>query len=167
MLNNPINIQISASAVAWYGAIIATAGAFVSIYNAWRDRSKIKIKYNANNYIAGKVPAGYSLGKKYIIISVYNIGRRPIKMGNISLKLVDQNKFCLISDSLMNSYNQNRVLTEENPETMYLLGADGIDFCKVEYVLAYDGVGRKYKKYTHLFPTFWKIWFKLTHYGKK
>ncbi len=41
-------IEITASTVAWYAAIVATISAFFSGFNMWRDRPRIKISLKKN-----------------------------------------------------------------------------------------------------------------------
>ena len=44
-----LKIEITAITVAWYGAIVATASIFLSLYNVLRDRARIKIKFRRRN----------------------------------------------------------------------------------------------------------------------
>ena len=48
MIEKLINIEISATTVAWYGAIVATISVAVALFNYLRDRARIRINYRKN-----------------------------------------------------------------------------------------------------------------------
>ena len=85
-----------------------------------------------------------------------NKGRRPIKIDKAALKIVDRKGFWLLGDSFAN--HRIKVLTEENPRTEFLTDQSDIELSKIWYISIYDATGREYRKYLHLFPTFWRIW---------
>ena len=74
-------IEISASTVAWYAAIIATLSAVVSAYNIFRDRAKLKIAVKPNMKFYPDAPPYGS--KTYTIVTVTNTGRRPITVTHV------------------------------------------------------------------------------------
>lgn len=93
-----IHIEITANTVAWYGAIVATAGIIVSIWNSYKDRARIKVKissilipYSSSNY----VDKGFS-------VTISNFGIRPIIIDKFYLgftngkSLVFLKGFCFI-----------------------------------------------------------------------
>ena len=69
-----ITIQVSTDTVALYGAIIATIAAVVSIYNAWRDRSKVILEFGRNF----RRPDNWE--EPLFYISVVNRGRRAVRI---------------------------------------------------------------------------------------
>lgn len=66
-----MNITISGDAVAWYGAIVATASVFVGGYAVWRDRARLKVRASGNATITDR--AG-----KWLVLTVCNVGKRDI-----------------------------------------------------------------------------------------
>lgn len=152
-----ISIQISANSVAWYGAILATLGASVSLYNLWKDRGRIKITYQKNMQVRNAVPP-FTEGEVYFIVNVINKGRRPLVIGTVAMQYVTGENFIL--NDCINS-QVNRILTEENPHTMYTIDQNFIDFSKIYRIMVYDKLGREYVSYFSKVPTFVKIVFKV------
>jgi len=64
-----VTIEISASVVAWYGAIVATLAVIISGWIAWRDRARIVVTGSAGMKIHPGDP-----NKRYILITVANHG---------------------------------------------------------------------------------------------
>lgn len=151
-----ISIQISTNSVAWYGAILATIGASVSIYNAWKDRGQIKITHQKGMRVMNALPP-WSEDKDYFIVNITNTGRRPIAVGNVAVQYISGENF-ILADSIDNQ--STRILTEEKPHTMITTDQSLIDFSKIYCIMVYDKAGREYKKYFFIFPTFKRIVFK-------
>lgn len=162
MILPEISLQISANTVAWYGAIVATFGGLVSIYNVLRDRARIKIKYEPNMFIIGG-SSRYKDGVKYLSISVINKGRRPIRIEQVYLRDFDKDKEGLVL-TLPGSFYEERpkVITEESPTTTFITQQDKFNLEKIYCVVAIDGTGRSYKKYVNsfFFPTFRLFYYK-------
>jgi len=159
MLDQTLKVEISATAVAWYGAIVATISTLIALFNYLRDRPKIKIEYRKDIKIIGRQSL-YDPSKTYFNITVINKGRRPINITKIAIRVLDlpnKRKFYLLSDSFL--ITRNRILTEENPTTEFLVEQNLIDFDNAWYISVYDATGQEYRKYLHLFPTFWRIWY--------
>ena len=156
MTDQIFKIEISANAVAWYGAIVATISVAVALLNYLRDRSKIKIKYRKDMQVVGQ--GLYDTSKSYFNITVINRGRRSINIAKAAIRILGaEQKFDLLTDSFLES--RRRFLTEENPTTEFLIDQNLIEFDSAWYIAVYDAAGREYKKYLHLFPTFWRIWY--------
>jgi len=86
MLEHVIKFEITASAVAWYGAIVATFSLLFVGLNYLRDRAKIKVKINFG-YICTDA---YSNGAMKIIgIEVINKGRRSVTLHGAGFHLSD------------------------------------------------------------------------------
>lgn len=152
-----LSIEISANSVAWYGAIVATAGIFLSYFNYQRDRAKIKIKYEPDMYIIGGSSLNYPEGVKHISITVTNVGRRPVKIEKASLKLYGESKIYMLSDSF--SDRRPKVITEESPVTSFHVKQELINTKKVYCVMIADATGKVYKKYVKKFPTMKLIYY--------
>jgi hypothetical protein len=138
-----ISIQISASAVAWYAAIVATIGVIMTCYSAWRDRPRVVVTINPNMLVRNAPP--YDPNKTYIDITVRNRGRRPVQISTVSLKLYRTRGFVLVSDSIFQ--HVHRVLTEERPRTNFFIEQDLIDPKNIDYAIVYDETGKFYVKY--------------------
>lgn len=153
------SIQISANTVAWYGAIVATAGAGVSIYNAWKDSPRIKIKYEPNQYMIGN-PLIYPEDKMYLCINVINKGRRAIKIEQACVKQYGTNGYLVLPDSFRD--HRPQIIDEKVPRTTFATSQDQFQMDKIYCVIVTDGTGKKYTKYVKPFPTFRKWIFELT-----
>ncbi len=148
------SINITADAVAWYGAIVATISLVFSGITIWLDRSKIKISHSKS--WVPNVP-GYDPHELYFDIQVRNVGRRTVALGNVGIKLFDGSAL-LLADSF--NVRVNKILTEQNPRTNFLTKVKDIDFTKTHYITVFDEKGREYRKYFSHFPTFKKwIWY--------
>lgn len=152
-----VSIQISANSVAWYGAILATIGACISIYNVWKDRSHIKITYQKGMRIMNALPP-WSENKDYFMVHIANTGRRPVAIGNVGIQYISNESF-ILADSINNQ--SARILTEEKPNTTITVDQSLIDFSKIYCIMVYDKAGREYKKYFSKYPIFKKIDFEL------
>lgn len=141
-----ISLSISADTVAWYGAILATIGSVISLYNLLRDRAKIKLWYSFDNKIIGEF---YEKGKEYLRVDVTNLGRRPIKVTHVGGQIHGESKTMLFSDSFQKQ-NEDRILTEQNPSVTYITDQDEIDRKRLWYVFVIDARGREYRTYPTL-----------------
>ena len=156
-VNKEINI------LGLYGSIVATLSIFLSLYNLLRDRARISIKCQTDQYLLGD---GASVlynqkdpSQKYIIITVINKGRRPIKIEQAAFKIFRQKKWSILVDSF--SLHRPKVINEEMPQTTFIAEQQLIDFKNVIYIRVQDGAGRVYRKYIKKFPTIYIIvdWF--------
>lgn len=152
-----ITVQISADAVAWYGAVIATLAAAVSIYNAWRDRSKVILEFGKNF----RRPDEWD--EPLFYVSVVNRGRRPVRIDKAWVKVYGYGGAALLADSL--NTTQERTLDERNPKITFWTKESTMDVGSIYRIYASDETGKVYKKYTKTFPTFTKLWWVLL--GKK
>ena len=145
-----ITIQISADTVAWYGAIVATIAAAVSIYGAWQDRPRVVLGFGKNfrRVEAWDEPLFY--------VSVVNRGRRPIRIDKSWVKVYGYDGEALLADSL--STTQKRTLDERNPKITFWTRESTLDADNIYCIYASDETGGIYKKYTKTFPTFTKCW---------
>lgn len=148
-----IYLNIGASTVAWYAAIISTGAFFISIYNAWKNRPLIHIRYQKGWSVTAN-DGYYHPGTVYYGVDVMNRGHRTISIGNVGIKLLDGTAL-LLAESV--NGKRNGVLTEENPKVTYLTPQDELPFEKFYRIEVYDQAGRVYYKYFSLFPTFHKI----------
>ncbi len=152
-----ISLQISATSVAWYGAIVATISAIVGIINALRDRARVDISFQKGLMLVN-ARAPYTDDKTYFAVNITNKGRRPVAIGNVGVKYISGETF-ILAGSLDNQ--ETRVLTEEKPRTMILTAEETLDLTKLHTILVYDLSGREYIKHLYMFPGFRRLIFYL------
>jgi hypothetical protein len=93
----------------------------------------------------------YSKDKTYFNVTVINTGRRPIRITNAGLRLIGRKKkYALFSDSF--ATHRNKVITEEEPRTEFMMEQDDKLLNSAWYIVVYDGTGRKYRKYLKYIP---------------
>jgi len=155
--------KINTDVVAWYGAIVATSGLFLSGYNIFRDKAKVVVSYQKGMRFLNAL-SPYSENKDYFIITATNKGRRPVAIGNVAIKYFSGETF-ILADSVSNQ--NERVITEEKPETKVVTDQSEIYFSKLYYIQVFDRAGREYRKYLGRFPTFKKFWYLIKNYAKK
>ena len=159
-MSNDITVQITATHVAWYGAIVATLGMAIALVNSWRDRARIKIQYKRNAQIVG-LPQHYDPQKTYFNVTVINKGRRPVNITKAGFGVVGKEApIALLSDSF--SPLRNKVLTEENPTSEFFVEQDEDLLRHATYIFTVDGTGREYRRYLRLSPVLWRVWVTLT-----
>lgn len=111
------SITIDTGVVAWYGAIVATGGLFLSAFNFFRDRARIKLEYKFNGRLYDKNLKEYN-NLKYLIISVINKGRRPVLIEKVSLRILGRG-WSFLGGKLNNP--MPRSITEENPKATFFV----------------------------------------------
>ena len=83
MLDSIIKIEVSASAVAWYGAIVATASLLIILFGYLRDRAKIKVRLSQ-----GFLVYDNQLGDQdQVFIEAINVGRRTVTLNGAGFLL--------------------------------------------------------------------------------
>lgn len=146
-----INVNISASSVAWYAAAIATFSAVKVVYDVLSDRRKIQLSYRTDVTIQG---GGYDPKVQQFCVEVVNTGKRVVKVVNVGYFKKDGTK-ALLTDSLFNL--ESRILTDSNPSTSYATPLKDVDLSALWYLYALDGRGKVYKKYLYRFAKFQHI----------
>lgn len=139
-MGEPITIQISATAVAWYGAIIATVSILIGAYNAWRDRARIKVKVSYHILLK---PLG---NKEFAVITVINRGRRPITLNSIGSVgfALKGGKVLMSTDLEMNRFPIQ--ITEGNSTDIHIEKEGVIKYKNgLLYAFAKDATGKVYK----------------------
>src|SRR3989344_7300708 len=129
-----IQLNISAGTVAWYGAIIATIGFTLSAYNILRDKAHVKLNYGWDYKMLGS-------DTEYFKTEVINKGRRPVKITHVGARFHDDSRTMLFTSSF-HKQDEERILTEKNPSTIYLTQQRGMKLDKLWYVLAIEARGR-------------------------
>lgn len=156
------SFEIKIDGLALYGALTATVSIILSIYTLLRDRAKVKIKYETNQYLVGNgakvLYKQQDEHQKYVIITAINKGRRPIKIEQAGLKIFGE-KLIIFADSF--SQHRPQIINEEQPRTQFCAEQQLINLKNVLYVVVKDGTGKIYKKYIKKLTTFYLIieWF--------
>ncbi len=140
------SFQITASAVAWYGAIVATISLLISLYKVWVDRSNVEVYGWPNAIIQGD-------NRKHVFIEVVNNGRRPVTITKMGLTLYDGKKAIVVGSLKDQELTEGR----RTAVTTY----QDFDPNSIKYLWALDASGKMYKKYMSRFPTFKTIFWQL------
>jgi len=136
-----MNITITGDAVAWYGAIVATASAFVGGYAIWRDRAKLTISARPDMKISESI-GNYSKDATYIVIEVANVGRRAIHLRQLPfLKLKGKKTAGLVVKGPW----QPRDHLEEGESATMLCKQEGMDLTQVTCVVVKYATGKAWK----------------------
>lgn len=137
----PIKVEITASVVAWYGAILATLSAIKVGRDMINDRSRLKITYQTGMRILG------GDGGDYFSIKVTSKSKRTTKLTHVGMRfLPDWDRALLLADE------QPRTLTDENPSTTYAKPESAITTRNPLWlVYVIDARGREYHYYARRF----------------
>lgn len=134
-----LQLTISAAAVAWYAAIVATLSLGVSLFVALRDRPRITV-VGRPGYKVTSPAGGYNPNKLYIMVNVANRGRRPVTVEKAFLQMKSK-PHAILTDSLLRGPQELR----EGRSVTFLVEQEGIDFANVKAVVAIDQTGRHWK----------------------
>jgi len=139
-VNGLTTLEISASSVAWYAAIVATVSAAVSAYNILRDRARLLIRVAANmRFLNAESPSESGL---FIVVTVVNSGRRPITITHVWLEGGRKTEKLLFAGSVIQGA---RELTE-GKWADYRCKQEGLDKQLFKYVCVTDSTGRIHRK---------------------
>lgn len=130
-------LTITASAVAWYAAIVATVAAIIQAANFLRDRVKVKVTFQRNMEIFGDPRRA---GMTFTVVRVVNIGRRPVTLSTIGLKYLDP-RGAVFTDTVPVLPCE---LTEGRQVTA-LVDEAGLKFAQIRSFEAYDAAGRTFR----------------------
>ena len=147
-----ISITISADLIAIYAAVVATFSAVKVVYDILTDRRKIKLSYRTDVTIQNH--PDYNANEQHFCIEVVNTGKRVVKIVNVGYFTKDGMKN-ILSDSLFDL--QNRILSDSNPSTSYLLPLKDVDIKQIWYLYALDGSNKTYKQYYMRFGRLYHI----------
>ena len=136
MLQPHFTITVTASAVAWYAAIMSTIIAAVQTANFLRDRKKVKLELLRNMVSGRPVDAG----KTFAILRVTNAGRRPVTVTHAWLER-SGNEAGLLLDARPKLPFQ---LAEGQQMAVFLDEANA-NFSTIRRFIVSDSTGRKYK----------------------
>src|SRR5687768_6455104 len=91
-------MDISANIITWYAAIAATVAVIISIWVAWRERTRIVVTGLSGYRVIPGQP--YDPEKTYLVITVSNPSRRSRTITNVGVNVRNQssNKSVLAAD---------------------------------------------------------------------
>ena len=137
-----IQIQITASSVAWFALIIATTSMIFQGISVFRDRKKVKIKLERNIRVIGAQGSyPYKEGVDYISLNIINTGRRRVTIYTAGARLLN-GRFVIPVDIL----KSGQVTLEEGKRHNVLMEEDKINFSEISYFYARDATEQVYKK---------------------
>lgn len=151
--------------VAVLGAITGTISL---IWNITKEIIKVKITFRKSMQIMGD--GKYDQNKLYFVLTVINKGRIPLKITKAGYKTIIEEKkgegcWETMSDSF--AISEERILTDIHPLTDFLLQEDLINLENVDFLWAEDGKKKRYNKQIRIFPSFYKIFYRLKNYARK
>jgi hypothetical protein len=98
------------------GVITGTAGLVLGILNYLRDRPKVIVALTWDMKMIGAVTEPFDPGKLWGVLSVTNVGRRPIFVSHASLHVPGQTKYYLLKESV-----EGVKLLESDAPKLYLI----------------------------------------------
>jgi hypothetical protein len=132
------HITISGSVVAAYAAVLSTITGAAQLWNYTRDRARIKVAARNNMVMFGDVK--YKNNQELCIVTVANRGRRPVTITTVGgHQKIPLHPFVVVECRP----NLPHELTE-GKHLIAILPSDELDFSKVLWWSASDGVGNKY-----------------------
>lgn len=107
---------------AMFGAIVGSVALVLSILNYLRDRAKIVVKLSWDMSVTNNPP--YDPSKKWALVTISNVGRRPVYLSHASLKLPRGSEFThlVIKEGI-----QGQKVGEGDPPVSYIVTQDGLE----------------------------------------
>lgn len=138
MLLPNINIHISGTVLAIYGAVLSTITAAVQVVNHYRDRVHLRIRVQSNMETMGDP---YYDGKTLVIMYVSNAGRRPITITGVGAYRLFPHKPFVIIDSRP----QCPVEITEGKQLTAFMDQSQLDLSVMESWEAYTATGSTFR----------------------
>lgn len=104
------------------GTATGLSGLTLSILNYWRDRPNIQINLLWDMESFGDITKIYDTNKLWGVVSITNIGRRPIFFSHVHLKISGQTEILIINEGL-----DGEKLQEGDPPKYYPINQEGLD----------------------------------------
>ena len=136
------------SFAAWWGAILSTLGFGLAGYVALRDRARLKILLQANVVVWSEAEARvwgkreYEAGKPYLLVTVANVGRRPVTIATVGFAQRGKLSDLILADSIRNDPTE----IAEGKSAIYMERQEGFPFASVACVIVRDSAGRISKR---------------------
>ena len=133
-----MQVVISASSVAWYGAIVATASGIKALHDLLNDRGRLKIRFQTDMMLVGS----NNVKEDQITVHVTNKSKRPAKITHIGMRFLPN-----WDEAMLYPNEQPRTLTEEDPATIYVKPQKGLDLDNLWFVYVIDARGKEHHWY--------------------
>ncbi len=142
-----ITIQITASTVAWYGAITATATLGIELVKLWLERRRVKLEILPRMRLMGGIISDTDV----VVFKVINKGKRPITINQHGVKLKEGDNYLVtlppprIGIGLL----PKEILDGQDYSVFSLfdeLRQRTNDFSDVEYFYVIDAMGKYHKR---------------------
>jgi hypothetical protein len=130
----------STPVVAWYAAVVSTLGFFLALYVALRDRPRLRISVQPNMRRFGS-PV-YDEDKFYVVVTVANIGRRPLTVGLVGFTQRRKGGDIILTDSTREGAKD----IPEGKSATYLAEQAALPLTNLKHVLVRDNAGRIWKR---------------------
>lgn len=104
------------------GPIFGLVGFILGVLNFLRDRHEVEVSLQWD--MNATPNSGYEHTKKWGVITITNVGRRPIYVSHVAIKLPRglDNNYLLISEGLV-----GKKLLEGDPSAVYVVSQDGLN----------------------------------------
>jgi len=109
--------------VAVLGLVSGVAGTVLGVLNYLRDRAHVDVDLQWDMQVIGD--PGYDAAKSWGLITVTNVGRRPIHVSHVALRL-PPGRFDH-SHLVINSGIRGKTLAEGSPTEMYVVTQEGME----------------------------------------
>jgi hypothetical protein len=136
MMDDTLTITITAEAVAWYAAIVATVSVVVQAAIFFRDRKGAKVTFRRDHIVMGD--PRYT--GTYTIVDVINTGRRPFTLTNLGMMYLEARGAVFVHVTP----NLPCLLTEGQKATA-LVDQHDLRFEEIRSFEAYDASGRTFR----------------------
>jgi hypothetical protein len=137
-----IRIEISASAVAWYAAIVATISAVLTGIKMWLDRPRIGLIARRNQRLFGF--SEFDPEEPYFLIQVVNKGRRPITLSVAGLQILGEIEEVIFRSGIGSlEIGEGKSYTAVAEESAL---EQGVNLDKISCLFARTTTGKTYKK---------------------
>lgn len=134
-----IHLNISGSAIAFYGAVLSTVTGIVQVVHFFRDRVKVNITASPNMEMVGDPRyAGMTL----VTLQVTNTGRRPVTITTMGAYRLHPRTALVVTDMRPRLPCE---LTEGKYVTALIGQDDRLDLANIEFWAAWDSAGRIHK----------------------
>ena len=135
-----IKLEVTASSVAWYGAIVATISVIISLLNFLSDKERIKVKYKRGMRITPGDDR-YDENTDYTLIEVVNLSKRPVTVKSIGGEYMWKHGGFLAS----NSIQEGQVTIDSGKNHIVLMKESLIKWNQMDSFTAYSVAGKTYR----------------------
>ncbi|HBF12362.1 MAG TPA: hypothetical protein DDW49_03070 [Deltaproteobacteria bacterium] len=138
---------MSSDLTALWGAVTGTIGTLTSFvlgaYEFWKGRIRIKILFEADRKVFGGETRGYSSKKDYSVITVSNLGQRPVTIVKAGYYYSELNEKGMPKGGVIAASELPKKLEDGEAVTILCL-QDGIDWKLAEKVFVESATGQIY-----------------------